>query len=665
MHITKITASNFKGRQISQLLFPLTQITGPNFSGKSAHLDALRLALIGHIPEIGKKNDATFELSSGSRMVVRAEISDGTIIEREFWRDGESIKSAGPEKSLCPALMDAAEYFSLTDTQRLDYIAARMELSAGAKASDILTDLSAKLKDFPKEVAERIESECGAKFAGYAVSEAITKLTEKGGVMPALYTRCNAKAKDTIGHVRTLSLLKSREEECSAETLDTLGAEFTRINTELGTAQNRQGELAGQAMRVNNQHMRRAELKEIVDTPAPAPKELPEAPKMGEKEMAVYQKEIALLAAELAKLPVADAEIGHLLTASMQKLGQLAQVRDGLDGQLGELNAEIEAVGASTCCPTCQSKPKDLKKRLTASLVIDRDEVQAKYLEAERVLTEHKRECGLLERRSEEGRTAEIKRADLLEQKRINFNQSMTVKQDMEDHASQVQRIEQQNASAKTLHKQQIDTAWSELSAMDAQEPVDEQALTGVASTVARLKLELGSIMNQREAAVALQQDLKRAAEAAEEHTTAKAYVEAITVAGKFLKERQAESIAKLFTTLLVKANRYVEGILRAPLAFHDGEIGMFEANGSFTTHRTMSGCERALVFLSNAAALSESSSGPRIAIMDQLSGDLDRDNRALFMNRLREAVTAGWIDQAILIDTEPTHVAGWDQIAL
>lgn len=663
MHITKIAARNFKGRQICQDLSMLTEITGKNFTGKTAHLDAIRLALIGHIPEIGKKNDATFELSSGSRMVVIAEMSDGTTVEREFWRDGESIKSAGPEKSLCPALMDAAEYFSLTDTQRLDYIAARMELPSGFKASDILTDLSAKLKESPSEVMIELIAAIQDEFEGISVSEAITALTEKGGVLPCAYTKWNAKAKDTIGHVRTLALLKSREEECSAETLETLGEEFKRLNLELETAQKRQGELAGQAMRVNNQKMRRAELKEIVNTPTSTPKPLPEAPKMGEKEMAVYQTEITRLDAELAKLPAADREIGQLLTVSMQRLGQLVQVRDGLDSQLSELNVEIDAVGASTCCPTCKSKPKDLKKRLTASLVIERDDVQAKYTEADRVLAEHKRAAGLLERRSELGRAGEVDRAKYLEEKRLNQTQYWTIKQDMEAHVSQVQRIEQQNTSAKTLHKQQIDTAWNELSAMDAQEPVDEQALTGVAATVARLKLELGSIMNQRETAVALQQDLKRAAEAAEEHQTAKAYVEAITVAGKFLKERQAESIATLFTTLLAKANRYVQGILRAPLAFHGDEVGMFEASGSFTTHRTMSGTEKALTYIAVAAALSEQGT-VRVLILDEM-GRLDRDNRENVMIRLKHAVEEGWIDQAILIDTEPTLVDGWQQIAL
>ena len=67
MKITRVEAENLKGRSFAYDLSPQVAIVGENFSGKTSIIDAIRLALIGYIPELGKLPSATWQLSSGEQ----------------------------------------------------------------------------------------------------------------------------------------------------------------------------------------------------------------------------------------------------------------------------------------------------------------------------------------------------------------------------------------------------------------------------------------------------------------------------------------------------------------------------------------------------------------------------------------------------------------------
>ena len=665
MHLSKLSATNFKGRSFNYALSPLTQIVGPNFSGKTALADSIRLALIGHISENGKTNDATFELSSGMRMEVTVGMSDGTMIMREFWRDGESIKSAGPKKSLCPALMDAAEYFGLTDAQRLDYIAARVVLPAGAKAETILTDLGVLLKDVPSHIHGELIVTIAAGLVETDVSTAITSMTAKDGLLPTLYTEWNAKQKNTMGAIRTLADLKNREGECSAETVATLQEQFTRLNNELSKANSRQGELASQALQANQARARREELKEIVTSVQPQPAEMPVKQSQPTYDRARLEVELAQAEDKLGKLRTPDRSAADEHLRNCANIAAKANAeRDQRKAGSDEIKEELEALKEHATCPFCKSKAKGWQKRVEAELVAKLNAAAGAYAIHDGIAKAAANDLASAEELARKEAKLENDRIALATHRQSIIDKIRVLDDAAANYQRSCERITHQNEMAKAGHAQEVKSAQEELDAMVDPETIDASALQNVATTVERLKGELREVMAQRDAATALQQDIKRAAEAAEEHEEAKQWAAAITVAGKFLKERQGETITKLFTTLLEKANRYTTGILRAPLAFHGGDVGYF-IGGHFVTHRTMSGTEKALTYIAVAAALSEAAEGPRIVLLDEL-GRVDRRNVERVMDRFSQAVAAGWIDQAIVIDTEERVVADqWQTINL
>lgn len=67
-------------------------VTGPNMSGKSRYLSALRVLLLGHDPATGGKRNADTGRLAGrsSEILVRAVIEGGTDLERQYRRAGRS-----------------------------------------------------------------------------------------------------------------------------------------------------------------------------------------------------------------------------------------------------------------------------------------------------------------------------------------------------------------------------------------------------------------------------------------------------------------------------------------------------------------------------------------------------------------------------------------------
>lgn len=134
MTIDRIAATALKGKSFAHDLSPVTLFIGPNDIGKSARLDAIRLALLGFLPELGKTNAATFTLSNASKMKVEAAIRGRPALVREWKQSGKGVKltSAGidglPETPL--VLLNADEYLERSDAARVQMIFDVMKLDA-------------------------------------------------------------------------------------------------------------------------------------------------------------------------------------------------------------------------------------------------------------------------------------------------------------------------------------------------------------------------------------------------------------------------------------------------------------------------------------------------------------------------------------------------------
>ena len=138
--ITHVKARNFKGMKIDQPLEKQNIIIGPNGSGKSSRTKALELALLGYVPEAGKRNQDTWEaFGSGDHLTV-AVTAGGYEFERTFWpgKNGSvsqnlrvnqrKVSKDDFVKKLAnqgdPRVLDLHAFLALSDKKKIEWIFA-------------------------------------------------------------------------------------------------------------------------------------------------------------------------------------------------------------------------------------------------------------------------------------------------------------------------------------------------------------------------------------------------------------------------------------------------------------------------------------------------------------------------------------------------------------
>jgi hypothetical protein len=120
----KLSFGNVKGRSGEYLLPAVSVVVGENFSGKSAILTALRLALIGYDPALGKAPGATWQLSGGAEMSV-ALWTDKDTHCRRTWKMAKGSITKDEQCStwnIPAALVDVREFLGMPAKKRAEYI---------------------------------------------------------------------------------------------------------------------------------------------------------------------------------------------------------------------------------------------------------------------------------------------------------------------------------------------------------------------------------------------------------------------------------------------------------------------------------------------------------------------------------------------------------------
>jgi chromosome segregation ATPase len=159
----------------------------------------------------------------------------------------------------------------------------------------------------------------------------------------------------------------------------------------------------------------------------------------------------------------------------------------------------------------------------------------------------------------------------------------------------------------------------------------------------------------------------KHRQEANAEKARASAEAGVCRVAASMVTALQGELVAKAIGPLLAAANKLCEGILKSPLAYKDGELGMnchvpcpTLGKGMVQPHfvpvASFSGTEKALAHCAVSLALA-SRSELRIAVLDEVTR-LDEGNVGKLIGRLCDLEKEGAIDQAIVVDHR--HPAKW-----
>lgn len=627
MYITRVLARGFKRGNFDATLSRATVITGDNFAGKSQILDAVRLGLIGYLPELGKQPGSTFGLASASQMSVELHFDTGAVLRREYWLEGNSVKSKHTVPAVlkdCPALavmLNSEEYFALGPLDRTRYVFANCpipELPINSIAADVKK--AAPDYDFSQALAALQQEKEDLSASDHPP---LNPQQELDIILKFVADHWTALQRDVQTQQGTINgIMGQRADEESSTPLSALEDRRAVLAREIAEATDRRGRLLSSFTQMTADRRRREEINRELGFGDKARQQITDA-----------KNRLALLR-EKAPAAVTTDEF----TVSLQKCagyeakGQQAK-RDQAAAQALRIKEEkaFAALDAATSCPCCGAAGEGWKTAKAAE--------HAQAIE-------------------------QLKHAEGQHQQAAN-DAVFALTEAQAAHKVLVER-----SNARTLHEMQIRETEAQLAKLEpqvarhaalAEELIrlmpDNPELT---ATVEAIQTEL-NVKNEearrldKEITIAAGRanDLKRMATAEKARDDATKQKEQAALAGKCLKAIQAEIVAGVFGPLLKTANSLFAGVLPFALEYKDGEIGA-RADGLWRGHRTMSGVERLLTYCAIQMALAERSP-VRVAILDEM-GRMVSKRIPAFGTAISAAIRDGVIDQALLVDPERGH---------
>lgn len=649
MILKKIVARNVKEQSFEIPLSQAVAIVGPNFAGKSAVIEAIRLGFIGYIPEIGKLPAATWELSSGADMEVTLEFDDLSKICRRFFLRGEKVQAQTQywDGTLKPVtdenhalvkmagipLLSAEHYFSLTDTERTNYVFDRIRLPdtyssdaiiAGIERISLGDDHSELVETAKRDLITELRKFFGPATAPTPIQQALNDSVE---ALREKFTYWNRRQKETQGAVTTLTELKLREKEVSAAPVN-LDDDMKAASAELGRINTEKGRVTAERDAAERNAGRRKQLQKLLDA------DRIDYPRM------LVKKQEEKQALESGVVPEPKPEEIERLRGEIQnasEVKQRAQTSFDKQGQvISEAEKGLNELGTLKECPYCKSKAKGWAANLEKELA-DR-KAQAVKLQAV-AETQIGASEGIIRDSSDTLET-------LLRAQESNHRLREQIRQ-VEREIGNIQTDQRADGATRDRYTEEL---------KEMPKPADVKKLN---QQIANLEEErvatankLSELNGRKQAETRLQQDLLRASESEQEHQLAKANMAIVKTVADYLKEKKEAIIAESFTKLLQVANTLVKSIMRTPLVLHNNTIGRF-SGAKFVPHRVFSGTEKALAYIAIALALSQDSPC-KLVMLDEF-GRLDPDNQDAVISRLLMLVKEKVIDQFILVGT---HVA-------
>ena len=650
-YIKQVNGYGLKGAGFSYDLNRLTVLRGPNFSGKTRIIQAVRFALLGCIPEISKKPGDAIALCDGPKMITEVNFASGEQIHRELTRSAGKVSYSFNASGLTNEqlaeladmpLLNQSHYFQLGASKRTEYLFSRLQLE-DYSFDKIKTRLQrvcaeagtgdAHLKATEKYIGE---------FTGYFPPNGSVPEGVSGALasLSASLTATKKRVSETVGAVRTLSDLKTRESFVSATTREDLGkedaevlkaqsevgAQISLLNTQLENSQRN----AEKAQRVRTQ-LATIETEEVLQRRiqqteakiAELRAELPDKSALPDLNVIVEEGRKARTTHEAAKLAV------------LANRGQLANAKDDLNQWAAKIN-EFESL---ECCPTCKAKARGWKSEVLK-------EWQASKAAAEELVKR-------LESQLKSRMIAESEAAEACSAVETRYRSGKAQQESYTSRESALERAERElralnagleNAtklrSSLTEQLQQLGTLTNEQCA-----EIEEKRKQAT-ERAEGLRQKRFDIQKRFEDITRLEQDLKRAAQASNEHQALKSEAEVLTALTKELKKVQGEMIEASYGAVLTVANRVTSGILKSPLVFQDGEVGRLHA-GSFIPYYAFSGTEESLTFAGNAAGLSARAPF-KLLIFDEI-GRMDKENVLQLLANIDQCIEEGILDQAIV----------------
>jgi hypothetical protein len=624
MKLTKISARNFKGLTFTLDLGAINFLVGSNFAGKTARTDAIRLFLLGHLPELGKTNEATFGLASGRVMHVEGEFDDGTQGFRTWKADGNSIKKVEQlppafeqSEELVALMLNAETYFAKSERARVDYVARNVKLGSEWSADEIVGKVVACLGDACDE---------STKVAALLTHAAAQ--TADGEGSPQEFVEAAIAAVDDAGKAAKAHAAKM---EKTAQ-----GLAYLRANDEpavdLGALDRKREDLL-------------REVASLVGT--------------RERHSAAYES------------AVANRRRRAELTASISGKARLVAAKDAAAGKIEAANYDLSRLTARTdeeidklraeendARASLRDHEKDLKLcreslafNEAALMAVDIDE-KCPYCGASgdgwKTLKRAEIASALAGLKTKEAQLVE--HVDTL---RAQVEARFTAALEARNEQSQLQTTRstlatlQRDGDAVEKSLAVIESKEEEISKIPPEDASVTAAVEAAQTAINVKNDEIAALDRDRKTAMGRASELQRLAQAETDRDGAKKEEEIAKLALAKLRETQAAMVTEAFRPILNEANRLFGHALKTPLEYNaeKAEIGTRRA-GVWVGHKTFSGVEKLLCYA--AIQMSLASKSPiRIMLLDEML----RAQGAVFsevVDACKQAVREHGIDQFV-----------------
>lgn len=694
--ITKLTQEHVKGLSCSLDLENLTAITGPNFSGKTSIATAVRLALLGYDPVLGKSAPKTFQLASDQFMRVGAELLDRhgkqLSIERSWTMNRGSVKTtAGGDTVEWPThILDVGVFLGASKKDKVkmilasapppDDLAAVVAEKAGITGMDSLEKLEAKIDEL--SVVAKSQKQDLKTFEG--TLKGTTAIDAQADVVrydPDAIAGCrvvqqnvsNAVA-EAKARLSALEQADQRADEAASELEDYPVVDLDATTNEIA------GLTASLAQHTGNLRDSRA----LVDSLHEARNQLTRRIQDASRKISLdgKGKTEVQLREELDELmrvkPMTEDELKDEATWKEERDARKAQLpvqKRNLEmarEKIGDFAKQILELEAKVCCPTCKAAGPDWRKNVMGFLEEQAALANADKEEWETAVAESE---GILKTAEEHVALYEIRRANLMA---LDWTHEL-LRLHGELDALQNQRNELEA-------KDGLRSASERLAEL---EEFDDTATRTKIEALRRL-LDTGRNRPALEAAVKLrptQEDLQAANDVLAIHlqnaTTAQEAMDRL-LEQKTLHDQEAErarnikesrdrvdklkvdiekgaEVLGILTEILAEQSKALWGPineisavfattmkLKSNIGMSEGEIGAWHGS-TFAPFDVLSGTEQLVA----AAAIQIGLSGTapsRILILDEMSR-MTPETKKGFATAVEVLRTGRKIDQAILID--------------
>ena len=627
MKLTKISIRNLKGRTGTLDLLAINFLVGANWIGKTTWLDAIRLVLIGYLPERGKLPRATFGLSSGRDMEVSAETDTGLRIRRRWFLKGDSVKT---EEDLPPELfesngdvllvmMDAAEYFAKSARGRTDYVAAHVSGETELTNAEILAQVAeaaGMTTERKNPLIKAILAFTGTKAEELMRGELSAQEWIEAAIAGAAEHEKSSKDYAVVMEKAAQGLSALRAQDAQTVNPETLDQKRFLVVAEINRLQNEKATHMA-AFDVDKANRKRRD--ELAQQLSGKPAAVANKDRLA---LSLDAKEHELASIQLPDKEATERAIEAERTELVTVASFIEQIRQ-VSGEIVKNESDLLGITAKTTCPYCGASGEGWKTLKTV-------EINAALKEGREKL------AVLIDQRGQ----AQARAANL--SARISNAKGAVVEADKlaKEVAALRADLNEANRALETIALREKELA--EVPTGDTASLAGKISETQVA--IDAKNADLAAIDEQRKALMGRLAELKRLADAETARDEARKDQQAAKKAAEKLREIQAKIVEDLFQPLLSTANSLFGCMLKTPIAYNpaNAELGTWR-DGVWVDHKALSGVEQLLTYSAIQAALA-SKSPYRLIVLDEMlraHGPVFKQVVAL----CKEAVRSGRID--------------------